>query len=78
MAWCVRFIYITIQGISVKFGESDKHFKGYLVVFLGDTPAAAVAGGFKEGVGGAYRCCRTCMVKRADLCLQVKLHILQP
>lgn len=50
-----------------------KEFKGYLLVFLGDTPASGLVhvGGFKEGVGGAYRCCRTCMVKSEELCTQV-------
>ena len=32
-------------------------------MFLGDTPAASLVGGFKEGVGGAFKCCRTCMIK---------------
>ena len=35
---------------------------------LGDTPAAALMGGFKEGVGGATRGCRTCMIKTEELC----------
>lgn len=51
-----------------------KEFKGYLLVFLGDTPASGLVDGFKEGVGGAYRCCRTCMVKSEELCTQVN-HI---
>ena len=43
-----------------------KHYYGCLVAFLGDTPASALAGGFKEGVGGAYRLCRTCMITSDD------------
>lgn len=46
-------------------------FKGYLVAFLGDTPAAGLAGGFKEGVGSARRCCRNCLVKNEELSLKV-------
>jgi hypothetical protein len=34
---------------------------GDLVAFLGDTPAAAKVGGFKEGVGFADKKCRHCM-----------------
>lgn len=45
---------------------TSKHYYGCLVAFLGDTPASALAGGFKEGVGGAYRCCRTCMITSDD------------
>ena len=62
-----------VQGIAVDCGCAVKQFKGYLVVFLGDTPASGLVGGFKEGVGGAYRCCRTCMVKSSELCSQVKV-----
>lgn len=46
---------------------TSKLYHGCLVAFLGDTPASALAGGFKEGVGGAYRCCSTCMVASEDL-----------
>ena len=48
-----------------------KIFKGYLVNYLGDTPASAVAAGFKEGVGGANKCCKTCMVSKQELSLKV-------
>lgn len=46
---------------------SIRHYRGCLVSFLGDTPASSLVGGFKEGVGGAYRCCRTCMITSGDL-----------
>ncbi len=46
---------------------SSSHYHGCLLAFLGDTPASALAGGFKEGVGGAYRCCSTCMITSSDL-----------
>ena len=53
------------------YGNDVKQFKGYVLVFLGDTPASGLVGGFKEGVGSAYRCCRTCMVTSSELCSQV-------
>lgn len=46
-----------------------------MIAFIGDTPAAGLVGGFKEGVGGAFRGCRTCMVKKAELCLKVFLKL---
>ena len=61
-------MYYWLQGITVKFGANDRHFKGNLIAYLGDTPAAALAGGFKEG---AYRCCRSYMIKNDELCSQV-------
>ena len=62
-----------MQGIPLKYGAIDKHFKGYMIAYIGDTPASALAGGFKEGVGGANRCCRTCMIKTPDLYSQVSV-----
>lgn len=46
---------------------ATRRYYGCLVTFLGDTPASSLVGGSKEGVGGAYRCCRTCMIKSDDL-----------
>ena len=56
----------------MKCGANEKNFKGYLIAYMGDTPAANLAGGFKVGVGGAYSCCRSCRIKYSNLCLQVK------
>lgn len=50
---------------------SKKCFRGALIAFIGDTPASGLVGGFKEGVGGALRCCRSCMIKSDDLCTKV-------
>ena len=55
----------------MKFGANEKHFKGNLIAYLGDTPAANLAGGFKVSVGGAYSCCRSCMIKHLNLCSQI-------
>lgn len=38
-----------------------------VVAFCGDTPASNFLGGFKEGVGGAFRKCRRCMASVADI-----------
>ncbi len=54
-----------------------QHFHGSLVAFLGDTPAAGLVGGFKEGVGAAFRGCRTCMIKNKELCAKV-CHLIPP
>ena len=51
------------------------HFHGCLVAFVGDTPASALIGGFKEGVGGAYRGCRSCMIETEDLSTTVSLFL---
>ena len=51
---------------------TSKHFTGCLVAFFGDTPASSLAGGFKEGVGGAYRCCSTCMITSDNLSSAVR------
>ena len=67
----LRFEYCYRVAISVDCDYDVKQFKGYLLVFLGDTPASGLVGGFKEGVGGAYRCCRTCMIKSSELCSKV-------
>ena len=53
-----------------------KRYTGCLVAFLGDTPASALAGGFKEGVGGAYRCCSTCMISSDALSSIVSCRII--
>ncbi|XP_020909444.1 uncharacterized protein LOC110247358 [Exaiptasia diaphana] len=41
--------------------------RGGLLAVLADTPASQCAGGFKEGVGGAYRKCRHCMANPEDM-----------
>lgn len=60
------------QGFQFEHGGVSKDFKVSLVFFLGDTPASCLIGGFKEGVGGANRCCRSCMIKRTELGTKVK------
>lgn len=48
------------DGISVEIRGETKTYKGSLLFCAGDTPAAALLGGFKESVS-AYRFCRSCM-----------------
>ena len=50
---------------------TNRHYYGCLVTFFGDTPVSSLAGGFKEGVGGAYRCCSTCIIISDDLSTSV-------
>ena len=50
------------------------HYNGCLVSFLGDTPASSLAGGFKEGVGGAYRFCSTCMITSDNVSSNVSFN----
>ncbi len=71
-------IFYNFQGITVHWNaiSSEKNFEGFLLMYLADTPAAGVASGFKEGVGGAYRCCRTCMITKEELCQKVSLNYL--
>ena len=46
--------------------HGQKTFRGALIAFLGDTPAANYVGGFKESVGGAMRMCRTCHCSKTE------------
>jgi len=41
--------------------------RGAVSVFCGDTPAAQLAGGFKEGVAFALKFCRHCEASQDDL-----------
>ena len=63
------------QGVTVDYNGKLYNFRGYALVFIGDTPAAALAGGFKEGVGGAHRGCRTCMITSHELDKKVCVYL---
>ena len=52
-----------------------KHYQGALLAFTGDIPAVHRVGGFKEGVGFAYRNCRHCMATIEQI--QRKVPLLQ-
>jgi hypothetical protein len=49
------------EGYAFKVKRKVVHLKGALLAVIGDTPALAKVGGFKEGVGFATRKCRHCM-----------------
>ena len=51
-------------------GEEVK-LQGSLIAFVGDTPALARVGGFKEGVGSAFRKCHECMATENQIQLLV-------
>lgn len=53
------------EGITINCGGTQKTFKGSLLFCAGDTPAAALIGGFKESVS-AYRFCRSCLTTSED------------
>ena len=40
---------------------------GAVSVFCGNTPASQLAGGFKEGVAFAMKCCRHCETSKDDM-----------
>jgi hypothetical protein len=48
---------------------STRQYHGLLVGVLGDTLATQMLGGFKEGVGKAYKPCRNCEVTCSELSL---------
>lgn len=60
-----------LQGIELDCSGTCQRFYGSLIAFLGDTPAAGLVGGFKEGVGAATRGCRSCMIKIDELSTKV-------
>ena len=49
------------------------HLKGSLLCMVGDTPAVALAGGFKEGVGFANKKCRHCMANNEQIQINVSV-----
>lgn len=52
---------------SLHVGNSNIPITGALSVFCGDTPASNLAGGFKEGVSLAMKCCRHCEANQDDI-----------
>lgn len=55
------------EGKHFLIGEERKKYYGMLYCALGDTPAAQLLGGFKEGVGMAEKPCRSCEVRYDNL-----------
>ena len=74
LLWCFSIFFFFQDGVSISSKGMEFHFKGSAVLFLGDTPASACAGGFKESVGGAFRKCRVCMVLPQEMSTKVHLH----
>lgn len=55
------------EGVSLKIKGVQRKFTGFLNFVAGDTLASAYLGGFKEGVGNAYRPCRTCLTDEPSI-----------
>ena len=55
------------DGYHFTVGNSTIPLRGAVSVFCGDTPASQLAGGFKEGVAFAMKCCRHCEASQADM-----------
>ena len=62
-----------ITGHTFKVNDQSLHLKGDLVCIVGDTPAAALIGGFEDGVGFAHKKCRHCMATSDQIQLKVRL-----
>lgn len=54
-------------GCNIQVGNQQKHMFGTLLCVLGDTLAAQLIGGFKEGVGLAENPCRTCEITHDEI-----------
>ena len=55
------------DGLELLVNGKIKIFNGYLVFFLGDTPAQNWIGGFKESVSSAHKFCRTCEIIHGEI-----------
>ena len=58
-------------GCKMTIKDTRYDVEGTLVAFVGDTPAVNMAGGFKEGVGGAMRKCRHCLAINSHIQMKV-------
>ena len=57
----------TDDGFHFAVGKRTIPLRGAVSVFCGDTPAAQLAGGFKEGVSFALKCCGHCEANQDDM-----------
>ena len=55
------------KGMKLNINNKNGIYHGLLLMVQGDTLASQQLGGFKEGVGGAQKPCRTCEVNKGDL-----------
>lgn len=55
------------DGLQIVVNGLPRTIKGALVMTPADTPAANSLGGFKEGVGFAYKKCRTCLISNNEI-----------
>lgn len=59
-------------GFEIQVNGRAHNIEGALVMAPADTPAANSLGGFKEGVGFAYKKCRTCLISNNELSRQFR------
>ena len=55
------------NGHNFQIHGQEHNFKGTIICVVGDTPALALVGGFKSGVGFADRKCRHCMANNDQI-----------
>lgn len=67
----------TPDGIVINIGGTETRINGHLLFLMGDTPAAQLMGGFKEGVNFAHMPCRTCLITREEIQLLLSEHTFQ-
>ncbi|XP_028403169.1 uncharacterized protein LOC114525909 [Dendronephthya gigantea] len=66
------------QGYSFIIDGVERKFQGDLLLWSGDTLASQQIAGFKEGVGGALRFCRSCLATREESNEQFRSENFQP
>lgn len=54
-------------GLQIEANGRQYNVEGAVVMAPAGTPAANSLGGFKEGVGFAYKKCRTCLVSNEEI-----------
>ena len=70
-------LYLKPGGCTMTIQESSHSIEGALIAFVGDTPAVNMAGGFKEGVGGAMRKCHHCVAINSMIQSKVRYKLLK-
>ena len=59
--------FLSGSGLEIVLHGKKKKFNGFLVMFLGDTPALNWIGGFKETCSKAISFCRICDIQHGQI-----------